>query len=640
MLGAAFVLLASVQESTAQTIYSEDFESVTTPAFPSGWSQNTAATTGWKSHSGAIASTGGWVMAAHTKCAVLDDWNNDETNTASVLISDEFDLTGKTNVYLSFDYYFVGAIYNTNQKREHYYVQISTNSGNTWTTIDTLVGNPAGWQTSYISLAAYQNNDSIRLAFRYEDEGTKLIGAGLDNIKVFTPPSIDASLISVTPEDGSLREYGIANASITLGGTVFNMGSTVVNAYNIHYTIGSGSVMTQNITGVTVSPFEKDTFSFAATVPAGLGSSDVKMWVELTGDANPLNDSGDTKVVSIPFTPKKKILAEEGTGTWCGWCPRGHVYMDSVYKVHKNDFSLVAVHNNDPMEVSAYDSKIGSLIGGYPSMVVDRWQEADPSDLFSVHAEHKDLFAFADITLANIPTNGFDYSVKATVKPAIDLSGDYRLALIITENNVKGTGSAWAQRNYYSGSVTLNGYGFNWRQEADPVPADKMHYDHVARAIYPNPNGASGSLPATMNANSTYDYTFNVAMEPWWHRYDDQMHGVVILIRASDGRVLNSQNITVPLGVSDVTAGVENFNVFPNPANSTANVKFNLTESAKVVVTVVDAIGRSVLPAQVEDMSKGNQSLTLDVSKLPAGVYNVTIETNTGNITKRLSVVR
>ena len=36
------------------------------------------------------------------------------------------------------------------------------------------------------------------------------------------------------------------------------------------------------------------------------------------------------------------------------------------------------------------------------------------------------------------------------VKPALDLNGDYRLALVITEDNVHGTGTGYDQHNYYS----------------------------------------------------------------------------------------------------------------------------------------------------------------------------------------------
>src|SRR5690606_19016369 len=167
-----------------------------------------------------------------------------------------------------------------------------------------------------------------------------------------------------------------------------------------------------------------------------------------------------------------------------------------------------------------------------------------------------------------------------------------------------------------------------------------MHYNHVARGIFPGPDGASGSLPASMTAGTSYDYTFNVAMQPIWHRYNDQMHAVVMLIRNSDGHVLNSNNIVVPLGIENKDAGISAFTVFPNPASDKAIVNFSLANASDVNVVVTDMMGRTVQVVNKSEFAAGKHQMNINLAGVAAGVYNVTLNTDNGMVSTRLSVVK
>lgn len=641
------MLLGAISPAYSQVAFSEDFEGVTTPALPGTFSQNTTSTkTGWKTHTGTLAFTNlDWAVPAHTVYTVVDDWNSDpDANTLTSLITPYIDLTTLTRPYLAFEYYFIGAGYNGGA-RETCIVEITKDSGVTWVPIDTLAGEAEKWQRSHTNLSAYIGEPAVMFAFRYRDGGAKLIGAAIDNIKVFDPPSQDVELSDVTPMAGESASYKLSNANVTLSGNIFNNGSDAITSYTIHYQQGTNNVVSDIITGVNIAPFTSAAFTATTpyTMPTTVGNYPINMWIELTGDNNAMNDSGKTTLTAVSFMPKKKILAEEGTGTWCGWCPRGHVFMDSIAhsSTHADAFSLVAVHNNDPMVVAAYDSKLGDLIGGYPSMIIDRKDEVDPSELFTIYDEQKDNFGFADITLTDIPVSGFNFSVKASVKPAIDLAGDYRLAMVLTQDDVRGTGSGWGQANYYSSQSAnqpLKGSGLDWQQEPSTVPAEKMHYNHVARTIQPSPDGAPGSLPTTMTAGTTYDYTFTTNIQPYWHRYN--MHVIVMIIRNADGQVLNTNNILMPLGMKDVDAGISEFMIFPNPAVNTAYVNFYLAQTSNVNVVVTDMMGRTIQSINKQNFEAGKHRLNLDLTNTTNGIYNVSLQTDNGTISTRLSVVK
>jgi hypothetical protein len=629
----------------AQDIMTQNFESSNIPALPTGWTQTTKATTGWKTNTGRLASTGSWFIPEHTKYAVVDDWNNNDLNDSTRLVSPTFSLVGHPNAFVILDYYFVAANYNGGPK-ESAYLQISTDNGNTWANIDTFKGSGDTWQLSAKSLSSYAGMATVRLGVFYNDGAggsKKLIGCAVDNIKVYDPLSKDITLKSVTPVNGSPKDYGVSSSNLTVGGSILNYGSSTITDFTVFYQLGSGAVISSSINGISVPQFS--TYDFTASnplpLPGTLGTYPVNIWVVATGDGDATNDSNNTSVTTVTFMPNKKILVEEGTGTWCGWCPRGAVYMDSLWNTHPNDVSLVAVHNGDPMVVSAYDSWMGGKISGYPSVVVDRREVLDPSDLIDVYNNEHDYFGYANLTLTPMEAGSFNLSVKATVTPAIDLNGDYRLAMALVEDEVHGTASTYGQHNYYAGggSGPLHGAGFEWENEASIIPAEDMYFKFVARGIYPSPTGAAGSLPGTMTAGTTYDYTFATTNIPQPYNRAN-MRYVVMLINAADGSVLNSNYATVVAGVSNVNAGINKFDVYPNPATDRTFVSFKLDDKATVFIEVIDALGRTVSSIPAQQMIAGTHNIEMNIANIAAGSYTVKMQTEKGAVTQHLSVIK
>lgn len=634
-----------IQPCYSQIYFIEDFETVTVPALPGGWT--TTGTTGWKTYSGAKIFTNGWMIPAHSQYAVVDDWNNPaDINNPGRISTPSINLSAAVSPYLYFENYYTQASFMGGS--ESCIIEVSTNGGTFYTLFAFLPGKFAGgWHPIYLDVSAYAGQSNVQFAISYMDGNDTLMGAAIDNIKIFEPPADDIELRSISPVPGGFTAYGLANGNINLGGTVFNAGLSTITSFTLKYKQGSGPVVSDNITGLNLAPFTSAPFSAVTpvTLPATLGDNNINLWAELPGDSNPLNDSGTTILTTVPYMPLKKILAEEGTGTWCGWCPRGAVYMDSIAKnFYNNSFSLVAVHNADTMTVPSYDAKLDSLIVGYPSVVIDRRQVIDPNKLIDVYNTQKDYFGYADITLANIlPISYPVYQLSVDVKPVVDLTGDYRLALVITENGVKGTGPAWEQENYYSyqmNNIPFTGAGLDWQAEPKKVPASKMRYDHVARAIFPDANGATGSLPLSMTAGNTYSYTFNVALNFVWFPYQQDMHAVVMLIRNVDGQVLNSNSIALPVGISDVNAGILDFTVFPNPANQTASINFFLEETTDIKVHLTDVIGRTVQVIEKDNLQAGAHSLNVDVSQQVSGLINVTLRTAKASMSARLTILK
>jgi len=192
--------------------------------------------------------------------------------------------------------------------------------------------------------------------------------------------------------------------------------------------------------------------------------------------------------VKAPNGVTKRVLIEEATGTWCGYCVRGIVKMEELENLYPETTALIAVHNGDPMTDATYDTGIGAKIAGYPSGLVDRQpttknEGIDPSDFKTEYLKRIKYVPVIDVFIDNVSWNAstrlLSFRVNATTVAAFN--GSYRFNAALTEMEVHGTTTKYAQHNYYSdGSLGAMG-GFETKP--DPVPAADMFYDHVGRVF-------------------------------------------------------------------------------------------------------------------------------------------------------------
>ena len=646
LLSLAFAGIGLSVNSYAQVIMSQDFEGVTTPALPTGWAAtHTGAGNGFVTHSGTAAWAIG-TLPAHTKYMFVDEYNA-MGNTPAYCTSGTFSLAGVVAPYLSYDYFYYKAVLSaTPHTGETAWMEISNNGGTSWILLDSISAtNDNAWHTKYVNLGTVTGltaTANCKLRFCYTDNSAHLIGYAVDNITVFNAQANDISITGVTPVTGdALNDYKTVGANFTLGGTMFNRSPNTITSFNATYKVGTLAPVTCTLSGLSVAPFTS--YNFSCTTPytvTAVSTLPVSMWVTETGDPVLTNDTMGTNISGVSFLPGKKLAIEEATGTWCGYCVRGIVYMDSLATLHGSNASLVAVHNSDPMTVTAYDTWMGTQIGGYPSVVIDRTFVDDPSNLLAIYNQYSQAFGFADVTMTHTLA-GTTLTVPVTVKPALDLNGDYRLVLVVTEEVVHGTGSTWAQHNYYSymdNNQALTGQGVNYQDSIDVIPATSMYYNHVARSISPSVTGTAGVLPATMTNGTVYNATLTTTLTSSW--VSNHLNYIVMLLDNSTGHVLNTQNFLATVGVSNISAGVEGLRVFPNPASDEATVIFDINKNSNVGINVYDAVGRVVYSVPAHEMNSGTQHVTIPVTTLASGVYNVIISTENGHVAEHLSVVK
>jgi hypothetical protein len=486
------------------------------------------------------------------------------------------------------------------------------------------------WTTHAINLSAYVGQ-SINIAIVNNSNDKELLM--IDDFELKTLPAADAAVLAMTPSVATYKSYANVGGVIAVQGLLYNYGSAPITSYNVKINDGI-STQTFPQTG-NIASYASTVFSLNYTL-GSVGIKPIKMWVELTGDMNHVNDTTSSEFGAAAFTPTLTQVFEEGTGTWCQWCPRGAVYMDSMAKVHP-EAVLIAVHNgtNDPMKVATYDAGMGGLIGGYPSGLTGRKEELDPSEFLTAYTAHANDFGVADLTVSQPTISGSTMSVKVDVKMAVNTKAnyDYRLALVITQDKMKGTTAGWNQANAYAGGAAgvMGGY----ETKANPVPAAQMIYDHVARNIEGGFNGVAGSLPAVMTAGQTYTYTFNTAIPAGVNLFDAKAN--VLLISALSGEVQNGKwKSAYPTAINNVLKNAT-LSLFPNPTADFINLEFSLTEATDVTINVTDLTGKVVYSNNLVNKI-GNQGLVINAKDFSNGIYLVSLKTATGNLTQKVTV--
>lgn len=449
-------------------------------------------------------------------------------------------------------------------------------------------------------------------------------------------PDNDAYLKSV-----NLERFVRPGSHQYVSGRVLNYGKLPITSIALNYDV-NGTVYTVNKTVNVASGGIYDFTHNTLLETTDPGQYAIKVWVSVPGDVLNENDTISGLVDVVAFESVKRFVFEEGTGTWCGWCPRGAVFMDSLHALYPERALLVAVHNGDPMTVTAYDSGIGAKISGYPSGLVDRkGGEADPSEFITQYIQREQNVAICDVNLnTTYDETSRNLTIDVSSHFAVSLQGDYRFNAVIVEDGVRGTSSGYNQTNYYSfqsQNIPLVGAGHNWQAEPASVPASRMVYDHVGRAILGGFAGTASSLPATIAANDTHTYTYNYTLPANFNA--SNVHVIAWVSDAVTGEIVNGNQsdkiATSAVGVkkNDVFA----LNVFPNPFNKEISIDVDLKNAESVMIEVYDMMGRKVYAADKGLLSQGLNTITWTADDaIPAGMYNLVVRAGGESTTQKI----
>lgn len=463
---------------------------------------------------------------------------------------------------------------------------------------------------------ASQLGDNISQNNVWMHVGTQFGNATLQAI--ISGESLEANNVALTGGEAPL--YVKPGESFSITATALNVGTVDVTSLTFSAQVGSTKFETVDS---KVSPSTITTGGMATVTVSGLVASEESRTLpvtitvkEVNGETNVPHNTYTMTTLSIESGYERAVVAEEWTGTWCGWCPRGIVGMGYMQENYGDKgFIGIAAHNEDAMAIDAYQYIINVYSEGFPGAIVNRMISVDPNkaELAAAYNIIRDIPAVGtvEVTASVSETTPSTIDVVAQSTFNLDMTGNpFSLIVVLKEDQV----GPYPQTNYFAGGQ--NGKMDGWESKSSRV---NTVFDDVARAIE-GPFGIQNSLPGTITKDKTYTYktvlsTANVADV-------NNCSVVVMILDNNDGTIENA-------GIAHVAGGADVNDVFGEEA------ALDVRASGNVVEIVGDCDYCSVygIDGRVVKFVEGVSTV-----ELPAGLYIVKAVGGGNSVTKKVSV--
>lgn len=605
----------------------------------------------WQQHS--LAKDGGWqlfgkgqVNSSNAGFAPNSDWSYAYTSDISCACDKSEDILILPGAYifekgwaLYFEYFFPGY---TNSNSEELSVVLSYDQGKSWKAIASFKPTYSkDWSTAKVELGPVNAQVKTLVGIRYSDGGGQGYGAAIDNLAIF-PTGTNA----LTVKGNWVSQYPVwADQRSQIDLEVHNLSDhplqevtpfvylqeelQLLDPVQVDLAANGSCVITLSLEAGTKGIHEA--YVGVTVDPDGLlasGLPDVR-----SGDFPEGTDLIPVDLVALSSSETElQVYVEQGTGTWCGWCPRGHVKMEELINKYDN-VAPISIHYNDPMEIPVYSNYIANSIGGFPAGHVQRrFLGLNPLQFEDRYLEALTFAPHADLSM-DISFDAATRDLEVTViADMVAQCISCRLNLIITEDGLTGAGSTWAQANFYAGGGA--GPMGGWESKPNPVPASQMVYNQVARLAVGSPSGVSNSLPIVAMKDKTYSYTFNLTLDEGWN--PDNINLIALI---HNGNTVSNARIAGMLSSSTqyLPENITRLELFPNPAVGEAYLRLDLEHPGQVTLQVVNMLGQPVY-RQDFGQQQGDLMYRVPLDGWTPGLYRILIQVD-GTLADRPLVI-
>ncbi len=625
-------------------ILSENFNG---SSLPVGWSVKTNA------------SDGGWLVgSSNSMSTVTFPIPNNGTNVIATsdskcncnkvndrLLLPKLNLSNHSGVFMSFDKFFFKS---SNQGIYESAVILTSTDSINWVIADSIKDNTmSGFEKQTVNLSNIAGHSTAWIAFKYSDGGGWLYGAAFDNVVVYAPvPGLNLNLLNAglgkkdpRPVFTIFDKY-ITGMPLRFQATITNSGTVPISSFDLSWNTGTNTNVV-HVTGINIPPL--GTYSLIDTINPYItlaGSHNINVLIQNINngsiDIDLTNNHFSFNITGLTPNPDKNFLAEEATGSWCGFCIRGIVFMEYMRKTYPERFFGVAVHEGDAMKLSNYSlSSSMPNFQGYPSIAVNRGSIVDPLDIEAAYIEELTEAPPVIIKVdASMDVISKLLTITVTGNFTQSLNGDYRFNAIITEDSVHVVSSAYDQNNYYSNNVIglMGGY----ESLPDPIASSNMYYDFVARYIAGSWAGTAGSLPSSINSGSSYSKTYTYTVPGNWDISKIKVIGLVLSQATGKVQNVNSSKVSLTTGIAVNDDIIQKFTVDPNPFENTANLKIETKRESNYKIRLMDLLGNEICQISNNVLSEGEHVFTISQNQIPRGVYFVEISNEMGRFIRKI----
>lgn len=403
------------------------------------------------------------------------------------------------------------------------------------------------WIEHTVDLCAYKGK-KVYIAF--VNNSTDANCLYVDDIFVGVPSKVNMSL--------DLARVSKTYGDIFVSGNAFATDKQTHKGFSVGYRVNGKTV--EQTFDQTITADGKTAFTLDTPLHIERNQTiDYDAWIKCDGDSTGIS----SKVSAYPL----KLVSEEVTGTWCGYCIRGIVGMKTMNDKYPDTFIGIAIHNDsntkwpDAMAagVEDYHDYIYNSCGitGYPHCVFSRNPNysIDPQYMekcYTAIMSEADNYTGIELkaqynkNTGKIDTNTDIYFAKK------QSNTNYKLAYVIVENNVHRTHaelglaenepSGYDQNNYYGNNaqgVEMGGY----EKMGSTVRAEQIWYNDVARSIYPTPQGEEGIIPADIAEGD--HFSNEVSLDIPTNVLNSANTEVIVLLLEKNGIIVNADKVKI-----------------------------------------------------------------------------------------------
>ncbi len=362
----------------------------------------------------------------------------------------------------------------------------------------------------------------------------------------------------------------LKNKGAVFSTTIANQGINPIESVTYEVKdLTTGNTVTEKTLNLSspVKAFGEQTLSF--TIPNSVAGA-CSYQLTLTKVNGATNESTGNvtisgTVLSVETSAKRKVLEEEFTGTWCGYCPNGIVGMERCKKQYPDSWIGIAIHGSDYLTSNDFSALLANVTS-YPSAKLDRRESIYP--LYVTNYMDQLLQNPSEAAL-QVTASWNETKDKINVTSTATFQADrsdapYGIAYVLVGDDIDG-GTDCYQSNYLSGESYSDADLQAWADKGSKV---KMNYDHVGIAAKDILNGMDGSVKAPIVAgqaqqhSTTFDLTNGIKSEYGVELIQDKskLSVVAILINRNNGHIVNAEQTTI----ADCSTGIEETEVNQN----------------------------------------------------------------------------
>jgi hypothetical protein len=315
---------------------------------------------------------------------------------------------------------------------------------------------------------------------------------------------------------------------------------------------------------------------------------------------------------------QRNTFLEVFTSSTCGPCVAGNAKFQAVLPTIDN-YTVVKYQMSWPGSGDPYYNAQGGLarrqfysVNSVPRMEIDgQWDQNASSFTRSIFQTYNGVEAHLELTINEATYNPTtkEISVDVDVVSDEDYGSGYTLMMAVVEN------------------LTTGNVGSNGETE--------FHY--VFMGNVPDQNGIALTGGLTKNVPQNFKESRNFSSS-FIEEFSD-LKLVVWVDELATKETQNSQWAEIRdaavIGL-DEKSQVKELSIYPNPTMDQSTVRFDLEESANIVINVVDITGKTVQTVANTTYNAGSNKVVIDGTNLSGGLYYVSIITDNDVITRKL----